>query len=70
MDNYAIHGGKSSIRCRGAERLNALRTGGETPVQNSQSKGWKILVRHPEQSERILGAPAAMQSIDGNKRTR
>jgi FAD:protein FMN transferase len=42
VQHYAIHGGKSSMRCRGGERLV-----GET--------GWQVMVRHPEQSERALG---------------
>lgn len=41
--NYAIHGGKSSIRCRGSQLLRA------------DHNGWRIAVRHPEQTERILG---------------
>lgn len=41
--HYAIHGGKSSIRCNGSQSLR------------SPNDGWKIAVRHPEQTERILG---------------
>jgi FAD:protein FMN transferase len=44
VSDYAIHGGKSSIRCSGNQSL------GEGDV------GWQIAVRHPEQSERILGS--------------
>ncbi len=43
-DSFAIHGGKSSILCNG----NQSPTGDEL--------GWRIAVRHPEQSERILGS--------------
>ncbi|MFN7733576.1 MAG: FAD:protein FMN transferase [Pirellula sp.] len=43
VEEFAIHGGKSSIRAHGRQLL-------------SQSQpGWNIAVRHPEQSERALG---------------
>lgn len=42
--NYAFHGGKSSIRVRGRQHL-----------ESTEETGWKISVRHPEQSERVLG---------------
>jgi FAD:protein FMN transferase len=46
--SFAFHGGKSSVLCHGNQSL------GES--QNSvEGGGWKIAVRHPEQSERILG---------------
>ncbi len=56
VENYAIHGGKSSIRCRGSERLRTrpIPTDCDNSDQN-ECGGWQILVRHPEQSERILG---------------
>ncbi|MCY3009953.1 MAG: FAD:protein FMN transferase [Planctomycetota bacterium] len=43
VEHYALHGGKSSIRCRGLQKLHC------------PDEGWAIAVRHPEQSERILG---------------
>jgi len=43
VEHYALHGGKSSIRCRGLQKLQC------------PDDGWSIAVRHPEQSERILG---------------
>jgi len=43
VTEFAFHGGKSSIVCGG----------NQTP--NGEEVGWKIAVRHPEQSERILG---------------
>ena len=43
VNAFAIHGGKSSILCRGDQ----------TP--SGDEVGWRIAVRHPEQSERILG---------------
>jgi thiamine biosynthesis lipoprotein len=43
VEQYAFHGGKSSIRCRGKQEKSASKT------------GWGIAVRHPEQSERLLG---------------
>lgn len=43
VEDFAIHGGKSSISAYGKQLL----------VQSEP--GWKIAVRHPEQSERILG---------------
>ena len=56
VENYAMHGGKSSIRCRGNERLrpNSLSGHSQTSMP-TDCQGWKIMVRHPEQSERILG---------------
>jgi len=42
--DFAFHGGKSSIVCHGSQSPD--RVGGD---------GWRIAVRHPEQSERILG---------------
>ncbi len=44
VSDFAFHGGKSSILCNG----NQSPEGDET--------GWRIAVRHPEQSERILGS--------------
>ena len=44
VDDFAFHGGKSSILCVGNQTLG---TGKE--------QGWRIAVRHPEQSERVLG---------------
>ena len=44
VNAFAFHGGKSSILCRGDQSPR----GDET--------GWRIAVRHPEQSERILGS--------------
>ena len=41
--DFAFHGGKSSILC----------SGNQTAI--GDEKGWRIAVRHPEQSERILG---------------
>jgi thiamine biosynthesis lipoprotein len=41
--DFAIHGGKSSVYAHGRQLLD------------QQDTGWKIAVRHPEQSERILG---------------
>lgn len=43
IENYAIHGGKSSIRCRGAQKVT------------QPESGWSIAVRHPERSEVMLG---------------
>lgn len=43
VDAFAFHGGKSSILC-----------GGDQSPSGDES-GWRIAVRHPEQSERILG---------------
>ena len=43
VEHYALHGGKSSIRCRGGQKLQR------------PEEGWAVAVRHPEQSERILG---------------
>lgn len=43
VEHYAFHGGKSSIRCRGEQEFSEIKT------------GWSIAVRHPEQSERLLG---------------
>lgn len=43
VEDFAIHGGKSSVSAFGKQLVN----------QNEL--GWKIAVRHPEQSERILG---------------
>ena len=40
---FAFHGGKSSILCGGNQD------------PNGKELGWKIAVRHPEQTERILG---------------
>ncbi|MEQ1828141.1 MAG: FAD:protein FMN transferase [Pirellula sp.] len=42
--NFALHGGKSSLLCAGDQRAPDC------------SVGWRIAVRHPEQSERILGS--------------
>ncbi len=44
VKDFAFHGGKSSILCRG----------NQAPEQDE--RGWRIAVRHPEQSERILGS--------------
>ncbi len=41
--DFAFHGGKSSILCNG----------NQSP--SGEEQGWRIAVRHPEQSERILG---------------
>lgn len=43
VGDFAFHGGKSSILCKG----------NQSP--SSDAQGWRIAVRHPEQSERILG---------------
>ena len=43
VTDFAFHGGKSSILCNG----------NQAPEQDET--GWRIAVRHPEQSERILG---------------
>ena len=43
VHEFAFHGGKSSILCYGNQ------------MPNGEEVGWKIAVRHPEQSERILG---------------
>ena len=43
VGDFAFHGGKSSILC----------SGNQTAI--GDDKGWRIAVRHPEQSERILG---------------
>jgi len=43
VDAFAFHGGKSSILCRGDQS------------PRGDELGWRIAVRHPEQSERILG---------------
>ena len=43
VGDFAFHGGKSSILC----------SGNQTAI--GDEKGWRIAVRHPEQSERILG---------------
>lgn len=44
VSEFAIHGGKSSVRAHGRQQLE------------QSAPGWKIAVRHPEQSERILGS--------------
>lgn len=41
--DFAFHGGKSSVLCSGSQSTN------------DRDLGWRIAVRHPEQSERILG---------------
>lgn len=43
VEDFAIHGGKSSVSAFGKQLVN------------QKELGWKIAVRHPEQSERILG---------------
>lgn len=43
VNDFALHGGKSSIVGYGKQLLS------------DPNPGWKIAVRHPEQSERILG---------------
>ena len=43
VNEFAFHGGKSSILCGGNQ------------APDGTELGWKIAVRHPEQSERILG---------------
>ena len=43
VGDFAFHGGKSSILCNGNQS-----TSGEV-------EGWRIAVRHPEQTDRILG---------------
>jgi thiamine biosynthesis lipoprotein len=43
VTEFAFHGGKSSILCGGNQS------------SKGDEQGWKIAVRHPEQSERILG---------------
>lgn len=43
VNDFALHGGKSSIVGYGKQLLS------------DSSPGWKIAVRHPEQSEKILG---------------
>jgi FAD:protein FMN transferase len=43
VDEFALHGGKSSVRAHGRQLLS------------DPSPGWNIAVRHPEQTERILG---------------
>jgi thiamine biosynthesis lipoprotein len=43
IEDFAIHGGKSSVSARGRQLID------------QDEVGWKIAVRHPEQSERILG---------------
>jgi len=43
VEDFAIHGGKSSVCAFGKQLVN------------QKELGWKIAVRHPEQSERILG---------------
>ena len=53
VQHFAFHGGKSSVLCHGAQSLNA------------QDQGWKIAVRHPEQSERILGTLTIMNQALG-----
>ena len=44
VTDFAFHGGKSSILCNGNQ------------APEDDAKGWRIAVRHPEQSERILGS--------------
>ena len=44
VSEFAIHGGKSSVRAHGRQQLE------------QSEPGWKIAVRHPEQAERILGS--------------
>lgn len=41
--DFAFHGGKSSVLCSGSQSAT------------DNDRGWRIAVRHPEQSERILG---------------
>jgi FAD:protein FMN transferase len=43
VEEFAIHGGKSSVRAHGRQ------------LTSTTEPGWKIAVRHPEQSQRILG---------------
>jgi thiamine biosynthesis lipoprotein len=44
VDEFAIHGGKSSVRAHGRQ------------LRSQSDAGWKIAVRHPEQTQRILGS--------------
>lgn len=44
VDDFAFHGGKSSVLCLGNQSTSG------------REKGWRIAVRHPEQSERLLGS--------------
>lgn len=53
VQNFAFHGGKSSVLCRGSQSLR------------EPEHGWKIAVRHPEQSERILGTLSLMDQALG-----
>jgi thiamine biosynthesis lipoprotein len=44
VKDFAFHGGKSSVLCAGSQ------------FASESGRGWNIAVRHPEQSERILGS--------------
>jgi len=44
VEDFAIHGGKSSVCAFGKQLVH------------QKELGWKIAVRHPEQSERVLGS--------------
>lgn len=53
VQHFAFHGGKSSVLCHGGQSWDA------------PDQGWKIAVRHPEQSERILGTLTLMNQALG-----
>jgi thiamine biosynthesis lipoprotein len=44
VDEFVIHGGKSSARAHGRQLLS------------QPQSGWKVAVRHPEQTQHILGS--------------
>ena len=44
VEEFVIHGGKSSARAHGRQLLS------------QEQSGWKVAVRHPEQSQRVLGS--------------
>lgn len=44
VTEFAIHGGKSSVRTHGRQLLS------------QEEPGWNIAVRHPEQTQRVLGS--------------
>jgi FAD:protein FMN transferase len=57
--SYAMHGGKSSIRCRGSESRSPAKS------QGAVNSGWHVSVRHPFQTERMLGTLMLMDQSLG-----
>jgi FAD:protein FMN transferase len=53
VEEFVIHGGKSSARAHGRQILS------------QEQAGWKVAVRHPEQSQRVLGSLVLRDSALG-----